>query len=92
MWGCPQNSHLRPLEDCRGPWGHPGHPKSLWLISRRFQKKGPFEPTSGPPGPDKSSLGHPQTLLNESKDTLDLPGDPPGPYRILLGYLQTLLD
>ena len=57
-------------------------PRHSWDIFRPFQKT--TEPTQGPPRHSKSSLKHPQTLLDDCKDALGTPGDPLDPTRSFL--------
>ncbi len=51
MWGCPQNSHLRPLEDSRSSWGPPGSSPDP---CRRQQD--PLNPAEDPLDPTRISL------------------------------------
>ena len=71
------------LQDPPDPHEHTlDTPRHSWDIFRPFQKT--TEPTQGPPRHSKSSLKHPQTLLDDCKDALGTPGDPLDPTRSFL--------
>ena len=82
--GCPKGARVG--------LGGPGAIQKVWDIFRPFQKTtGPSEPTKGPPRPSKSSLGHPQTLLDDHSDPHEGSLDPRRLYWDISRSAQRLL-
>ena len=91
LWDTPKLSGW--LQDTPDPHEHPlDTPRHFWGIFRPFQKTtGPSEPTKGPPRPSKSSLGHPQTLLDDHSDPHEGSLDPRRLYWDISRSAQRLL-